>query len=194
MKLPNLTSLTSWFSGVQTYITIGLLVATLAASAGWYVTGLRLDACKAGRTADRASYHQAQAEATTLAIIAKAAEEKRNEERRQKADEDYRALSAKYHDALGLYKAAQRKASNSNLPGEAPAPESPNGPGQSPELFAVTGEDLDICVENTARLESAVEWIKSLVTTTTEPPTRTSSLSGDNAPSAEIATLSTTTK
>ena len=159
MKLPNLTSLTSWFSGVQTYITIGLLVATLAASAGWYVTGLRLDACKAGRTADRASYHQAQAEATTLAIIAKAAEEKRNEERRQKADEDYRALSAKYHDALGLYKAAVRKASKPDLPGQAPAPGGSDGPGG---YTLVPDGDLVICAMNTARLQVVRDWAVGL--------------------------------
>lgn len=162
MKLPNLTSLTSWFSGVQTYITIGLLVTTLAASAGWYVTGLRLDSCKSGRLADRAAYHQAQAEATALAIAAKAAEEKRNEERRQKADEDYRALSAKYHDALGLYKAAVRKASNPDLPREAPAPESPNGPGEG-ALVLVPAGDLDTCADNTARLEVARQWALSLL-------------------------------
>jgi len=162
MKLPNLTSLTNWFSGVQTYFTIGLLVTTLAASAGWYVTGLRLDACKAGRTADRAAYHQAQAEATTLAIMAKAAEEKRDEERRQKADEDYRALSAKYHDALGLYKAAVRKASSPDLPGKAEAPKGSDGPGEG-ALVPVPAGDLDTCADNTARLEVARQWALGLL-------------------------------
>lgn len=162
MKLPNLMSLTSWFSGVQVYFTLGLLATTLMASAGWYVTGLKLDSCKAGRTADRAAYHQAQAEATTLAIMAKAAEEKRDEERRQKADEDYRALSAKYHDALGLYKAAQRKASNPDLPRETQAPESTNGPGES-ALVLVPAGDLDTCADNTARLEVARQWALGLL-------------------------------
>lgn len=149
-----------WFKGIQTYITIGLGVLLLLTSGALYVEGLRLDSCKAGRLADRESYKAAQAEATTIAVMAKAQEEKRNELKRQKADDDYRTLSAKYHDALGLYRATPRKARNPDLPRTPPPPEGTNGPG---ETAVVPVSDLETCADNTARLEVARQWALSLL-------------------------------
>jgi post-segregation antitoxin (ccd killing protein) len=149
-----------WFKGIQTYITIGLGVLLLLTSGALYVEGLRLDSCKAGRLADRESYKRAQAEATAIAVALKAEEERKNELKRQKADSDYAALSAQYRDALGLYKAAQRKARNPDLPREAPAPEGTNGPGESAVVLV---SDLETCADNTARLEAARTWALSLL-------------------------------
>jgi hypothetical protein len=153
------------FSG---YLCGGLAIALAITSLGWYVSDKNLDACQAGRKADKAMYEKAQADALAEHLLAIRKKEKEYADKAKKADADYDALVRKYNDAVRVYvTSTQGKASGTIAPAYGGSTEGDNGPGEDTEFLAVrevvvpTG-DLLICAENTARLMIARDWALGL--------------------------------
>lgn len=160
----------------RNYIIGGLLIGLGVMTLAWYVTDARLDACKSGREADRATYVAAQAQAEKLHIEAILKKEKEYAAKAKEADAAYGTLSSKYADAVRVYAAAQSKArATASAPyrGSAASPdrssEAPSLPDGAtyPELditqvVVVPVNDLMICAENTARLVVARNWALGL--------------------------------
>ncbi len=167
------------FERFGSYVCGGLLVALAVTTTGWYISDARLDACKAGRKADRAAYEKAQSDAEILWMKAIKKKEQEYEQQAKKADEAYDALAGKYNDAIRVYVEAQRKARSAVAASEGSRTEGNNGPRENPfisptdiaqpelditEVVVVPVNDLAICAENTARLVVARDWALGLNT------------------------------
>lgn len=161
------------WSRVSNYVTVGLLITTIVASTGWYITGLKLDNVRNLRETDKKTYVAAQAEYTAKATREKMEKEKIDNERAAKADAAYDTLLAQYRANLRVYKSTRSAYSFDNLPSATPAPEGTDGPGggsqlpapfyganpkQVGDLLIIPTQDADICAINTARLLSARPW------------------------------------
>lgn len=169
--MPNLPSFLNLWVKIRDYVTVGLLGVAVLTSGAWYVTNLRLEACKARTEAIVESTRAASAEATLEAV---------NE--RNRIEEEYRNYAAEqaeaYDDLLGRYNASLvRYANRSTASRSTPAPEggsagSIDSPSESPDvsndltvtsdLILITFSDAEICAENTARLQVAQDWALGL--------------------------------
>ena len=143
------------------YIMGGLTIAVAALTIALYVTSSDLDACKAGRSADRASYQLASAQAEALALRQKHEVEMKYAQVAQQADENFRVLRDRYHANVVRYEAASRASSSSNLPGTSDASSGADRSNSDP-VVSIPTNDAMICADNTARLQSAQEWARSL--------------------------------
>jgi hypothetical protein len=165
------------FERFGSYVCGGLLVALVVTTTGWYISDARLDACKAGRKADRAAYEKAQSDAEILWMKAIKKKEQEYEQQAKKADEAYDALAGKYNDAIRVYVDAQSKARRAIASAQGGSPESSDGPGKNPfipdeayvqpelditQVVVVPVSDLAMCAENTARLVVARDWALGL--------------------------------
>lgn len=152
--------------GLKDYGLIGLCLLLLVSSLGWYITDLKLDRTREQVKTERALYSRAQEEYTVKALKAKQEQERKDNERAQKADADYSDLLAKYNASLLRYKAAQRASSRTDLSGSPKTTEGSPRPGASPELsdteIIIPFSDAQICATNTARLEAIHEWATSV--------------------------------
>ena len=159
------------------YITGGLLIALGVTTLGWVITDARLDACSAGRKADKAAYEKAQADAEVLWMKAIKKKEEDYAAKAKKADEAYDALVGKYNDAIRVYVDAQSKARRAIAASQGGSAESSDGPGKNPfipdeayvqpelditQVVVVPVSDLVMCAENTARLVVARDWALGL--------------------------------
>lgn len=146
------------------YVTAGLLVTSLVAGLGWYVTDLKLEACNSSKDAVVEATRAAEAESTVIAI---------ND--RNRIEQEYRDHAAEqdeaYHDLLGRYNASLMRYANrgaTSRPAASPesgSPGSTDGPGESPDVsndLIIPFSDAEICAENTARLQTAREWALGL--------------------------------
>lgn len=159
--------LARFYERFRGYITGGLLIALGVTTLGWVITDARLDACSAGRKADKAAYEKAQADAEVLWMKAIKKKEDDYADKAKKADEAYGALASKYADAVRVYAAAQSKARTTATTAQGGSPTSDNGPGEDTEFLEVREVvvpvgDLMICAENTARLVIARDWALGL--------------------------------
>lgn len=158
---------TSLLKGHWKLIGLGLLcLALIVQTFRLSATEGSLIAEKAGRQSDRLSYEKAQALAASEALSAKIETEKRHEAEREKSDARAATLAADYRGAVLRYQAAQRAASEADLPQPSEAAESSNGPGGPSLLLAgdiiIPQADALICADNTARLEAVRDWALSL--------------------------------
>lgn len=157
-----LSKLVTFYSGIQHYVTLGLVAVGIILSIGWYATSLKLAAEVNGRAADKSRYEAVQAKTELDFKNYKTDKEKESRDKAAKADADAAALSDKYHAAVLRYQAAQRKASGpGTVPSEGDTTEGPDGPG-SGSLLYVTQRDALICADNTARLQIGHEWSLTL--------------------------------
>ena len=134
---------------------VGVRLIALALLLAVCVQTWRLNAEQAGRTADRAAYASAQAEAEhrSLAtnVITKGADDAHTP--RLAAA---RAATVRYVDRV--------RTVGCGRPAETPAaPESPDGAGPTADMVAIRRDDLDILVENSVRLETVHEWGDKLI-------------------------------
>lgn len=144
------------------FLLLALIIQTFRLSA----TEGALSAERAGRQADRASYEQAQADATSAALSAKLKKDAENAQKAEQADSRYADLSQQYRAAVLRYQAAQGAARKADLPSLSESAESGDGPGGG-SVFPVGSilipeNDAFICGENTARLQAVRAWAGSL--------------------------------
>ena len=83
------------FERFGSYVCGGLLVALVVTTTGWYISDARLDACKAGRKADRTAYEKAQSDAEILWMKAIKKKEQEYAKLAEKADEEVNSLIEK---------------------------------------------------------------------------------------------------
>lgn len=114
----------------------------------------------------------AQEAATLRAIAEKQAAEERAEQERKQSDERLAQARDSARAAAARYAAANRVraqaeavdggAGRADLPCAAALAEGPDGACEDAELLAVTRQDFDDMVDNSIRLQEAVEWAKAL--------------------------------
>lgn len=119
------------------------------------------------REAQIAKMEQASADnlAAAMAQVKETEAKARNEAELANAkletlEADYRSRLAAYSGRMRLDKVCRGTAPT---PGENPAPESPDRPGSETGMVAIRQDDLELLVENTARLEAAHQWANGLV-------------------------------
>lgn len=158
--------MTAWLFLRANWKPMAILAIVAIALLGWYTTSQKLEASKAGRLADRATYKAEQAQAEATALSEKMKKEAQYAVEREKSDALAVDLGGKYHAAVLRYQATQREASRTNLPKSATPAESVDRPGGSTILPASTlmipKEDAMICATNQARLEAAHAWALTL--------------------------------
>ena len=162
------------FSAVMRYPREAAIVLLLVASAWlWWGKGNandRADACAAGRAAERASYVAAGKEAERLARAAKAAQEAKYTQLAKDADHGYETALVDARAATADYIARNRvraqAAGDSRGATVAAAQgggaESGERPSEATELVAVQANDVNVCTDNTLRLEAVREWTANL--------------------------------
>lgn len=149
---------------------IALLCACAWLWTGWNGTEDDLRHCRIARESDRAAYEQAQKDAEAKALAAKEAAEGHYRQIAERADHDHQTELADANARAERYIAANRvrrhgAASPSGGPSATPQDNGAgggNGPGEPPELVAVTEDDVRICTENTTRLEAVRDWALEL--------------------------------
>lgn len=162
-----ISKITNFISGIQTYITIGLGITTLAAGAGWYITDLKLDTarqevktCAAERKADQESYRAAQTEAAEKSTQEVLKKERENAKQAQEADARYAELRSKYDASIMRYKQLQtnkRPSAEINLSSTSSSADGSYSYSDN-STISISIKDADVCAENTARLQAVQEW------------------------------------
>lgn len=157
--------LTRWRFGLT--LAAALAFLGLALAANHYRHAYHAE--KALRKADRAAYVAAQSEATLIAKRALDAAEARYRSKADEADKSYRASLADARAAADRYIAGHRvhgtfagPASGTVTASESRGPGSADSADQATVMVAVTADDIQVCTDNTLRLEAAREWALSL--------------------------------
>ena len=156
-----MSSILDFFDEIKLYIMGSLAVVAIVSIGiavhehGLYTKEVQL------RISDQASYKQAQADATTLALIEKKKEEDKDNAAKDSADAQYAALQSSYTAQLRAYAALKGKPSTTNLPIQADSPKEPDGPSGD-TLIPVSYSDLLICKDNTAKAVVAHDYILSI--------------------------------
>lgn len=156
-----------WIVKFNHYILGALLISLSVASAGWYVTNLKLDSCKESRKTDKVSYEKAQAEATVIHMKAIKAKEQVYVEKAREADASLDSLNTRYASAIRLYtEEHRRKARSTGTSSTGGSTSSDYRSSEDTELpvleVIIPTSDLLICAENTARLVVARDWALGL--------------------------------
>jgi len=149
------------------------VIALLALSAWlWRGKGNALDERDAARAETAAlvvTYRKAQAEAEAAQIAANIATEAHTARLARKADNDLQnalndahRLRDAYADRMRITAACRPARVANPGPENSPAPDR-DGPGESPDMVAVTREDFDTLTDNTIRLEAVHDWGQSLI-------------------------------
>lgn len=129
------------------------------------------DIARAETKAQAASYRAAQVEAETAQIAANKATEAATARTARKADHDYqialdgaRSAASRYADANRVRgETACRPARAASAAAQAgPAPNR-NGPGDGPNMVAVTRDDFTALTDNTIRLQAVHDWADALI-------------------------------
>ena len=150
-------------------------IVLLLVAAAWLWHGKsaatdRANACSAGRAAERASYIAAGKEAERLARAAKAAQEAKYTQLAKDADHGYETALVDAHTAADRYIASHRVRAQTAGDSRGATVASTQGggaesgerPGAQAELVAVQADDVNICTDNTLRLEAVRTWAGSL--------------------------------
>ena len=122
------------------------------------------------RTADKAAYVAAQAQATSIAQRALEAKETEYRSKANAADQAFQSKLADARSAADRYvlshrvrwEAPSRDASGTPSGSQGGAAQGTDGPGTAPFMVAVSEGDIQVCTVNTERLEAAREWALSL--------------------------------
>lgn len=138
------------------YVLVVLLLSTAFFALDSHVKGLKIDNLTEKIVSNEKSYRLAQEQAKARAIAEKTRIDRENLDAKIKADNDYRSLRTKYDAALLRFKA--RHPGRTNLPGETTPAGNPQGTSEG-AFFPVTELDLEICAENTAKAETAHDWV-----------------------------------
>lgn len=123
---------------------------------------------KALRAADKANYIAAQAEAANIAQAALRAQEAKYQANAMEAHLAYQTDLNRARAAASAYigrmrvSAPQGAASNSTSGPEGSGSTGGERPGAPPFMVAVSASDVDICTENTARLDAVRGWVATL--------------------------------
>lgn len=145
---------------------IALALALLAA---WHYHAL-YGAEKALRASDKSAYVAAQEIARQKAEQAKAAIEADYQAKADQKDKEYanemdsaRAAADRYVVSHRMQpQATQGSAGSTVAASKGVSPEGAVGPGAQADMVAVTPDDVQICTENTMRLQSAHDWAAGL--------------------------------
>jgi ABC-type transport system involved in cytochrome bd biosynthesis fused ATPase/permease subunit len=124
---------------------------------------------KALRKAQEAAYAAAQSEATVIAKRALDAAEARYKRNADNADQafqsklaDARRFADQYvltHRVHGAFASSTGRAPSA---AEGDRAASPDRAGTAPDMVAVTPDDIQVCTDNTLRLEAAHNWALTL--------------------------------
>jgi len=156
--------LTRWRFGIG--LAAALALAGLIGALAHYRHAYHAE--QALRTADRASYVNAQAQAAAIAQEALRAAESRYRRNADNADKIYaasvsdaRIRAAAYIDRMRI-KTIAGSASPAPASAEGGGSSSANRPSGEADLVAVTAADVEICTTNTTRLQAAHDWALGL--------------------------------
>lgn len=166
----------SFLRGLPPLALLSLALAMFAGVQTWRVSGVGKQRDVAAmqvrvmttvlRETDR-RIRDASQRATDAARANKTRVEARQETAREESDvrletirADYRARTDAYARRMRATQAAGRDAGGGNMPVTPDPAPSDNGPGDA--TIMVTRTDLEICTDNTARVEAAHDWAKGL--------------------------------
>lgn len=147
------------------YLVGTLLLSNVFTAWEWNRTSASLTKEKAAHVADIASFKKAQAEADTKAQAERAVLQKESKANADQADANYTGLLAKYHSSLVRYSQGHPGSTGKSYNYQLPTTQSSNGPSEGTEIpstITITGDDAEICAENTARLEAVHDWAVTL--------------------------------
>lgn len=147
----------AWLVKAWPQVLLVLVAFTITFGTGWYVTGVRLDAEKAARLEDKATYRAAQSEYEAKALKEKIEKEAEYDRISKKHDAAYGDLLTQYRAALVRYKATQGTNGGYNLPSASEAPSGADGTSGD-TILPVSEADLLICATNTAKAKIAHDW------------------------------------
>ena len=148
----------------QYYIMILLAVASLFSYHEWQTVASDLHVEKMAHAADIKAFKDAQAEADARAKQIADALTKESKAKAHEADRNYKSLYAQYRANLVRYQALQRAAHGPGGDQASGAAQGTNGSGKGSVVPAptgpliITGQDAQICAENTAKLQAAHDW------------------------------------
>jgi len=124
---------------------------------------------KALRAADRALYIQMQYTAQSKAVAALQAAEARYRSKANEADQAFQSKLADARRSADQYVLthrvrayAQGPTSGTVASAEGRGPASPDIASAAPDMVAVTPGDIQVCTDNTLRLEAAHDWALTL--------------------------------
>jgi hypothetical protein len=149
------------FLQYQLYLTGGLAVLLFISLGYGALQSARLDACKSARKSDKVEYILASERALKGHLEAIKTKEDVYEKKADEADKAYDTLVIKYRNTLRLFAKVKSPTSYTPASPQSGSPEGRDGPSES-SLIPTSFTDLEICTENTARLQAAREWGLSL--------------------------------
>lgn len=152
-------------------LVLGILLTFLWGRAGWNsaerwetVAGIEKNA----RETLEAAYRTASDTARANALAAKTAQEQRDERNRENHDHAYRESLTDARRRTDAYARAHRVSGQAttdlgssggpDLPRPAFGAQEPDGAGDATVMVAISRADLDICTENSTRLQNAHDW------------------------------------
>jgi type II secretory pathway pseudopilin PulG len=165
--------LTGGFTKALAWITASarnILIAALVASLAWGWLGHH-NAAKYKRVlaSTEQAYRNAQSDAKTAQIAANLAAEARYRSKADETDSDYRkaldganSRSERFIASGGVRRPVACGTGSALAAAESGSAQGVDGGSEPAILVAVKPEDVDICTENTMRLQSAREWALTL--------------------------------
>jgi hypothetical protein len=152
------------FNSITTYWKywlVGLLIAVqLGTLYGWHYDHEALIKERASHQLDITNFKNAQKAADTKEQTIKTQLQTESKAAKNEADTSYGALLKQYDASLLRYAthpSGPVQPSNNQLP----ATQGSNGPSQSanlPATLTITGDDGQVCADNTARLQASHDW------------------------------------
>lgn len=140
---------------------VGLLVALqLGTGYGWYHDHEGLLKERAAHQLDITNFKNAQAAADKAAQTEKVQLQTESKAAKNEADTNYSSLLSQYDASLVRY-AAGKGHTVTGSDNQLPAAQGSDGSSTStklPEIIVITGDDGQICAENTARLQASHDW------------------------------------
>lgn len=148
----------------QYYIIVVLAVASMFSYHEWQTVAVDLHTEKLAHAADIKAFKDSQAEADARAKKLAETLTQQSKAKAHEADRNYKSLYAQYRANLVRYQALQRAAHGSGTGQASGTAQGSNGSGQGSVVPAptgpliITGQDAQICAENTAKLQAAHDW------------------------------------
>lgn len=150
------------FGGISLVLLFTCIGLLMWGKAGWRDAA----SYKLANDTMKKAYVAAQTTATAKAIAAKLTTEATYRVKAEKTDAEYQTALARAQRASDAYRMRAQiprgASSGTSTPTDDHGPGSPDRPGPSTELVAVTRDDFEIMVENSVRLEAAHDWAKTL--------------------------------
>lgn len=152
------------FNSITTYWKywlLGLLVAIqLGTLYGWHYDHEGLLKERAAHQLDITNFKNAQKAADDKATAIKTELQTEGKAAKNEADTNYTSLLKQYDASLLRY-ATRPSGSKGPSNNQLPASQGTDGPSQNtvlPATLTITGDDGEVCAENTARLSTAHDW------------------------------------